>query len=248
MERSEELFEKIEAYLNARMTGDEARNFQREMEENEDLRNEVELHRELNRNLKNGDTVAFRKKVRQASTERPKNKNISLLNVLKIAAVLIILVGVAAFFLLNTTDSGSGIYEKYYQQYPIEDMLRGSDADDERLELNKKYTRGEYANIVADYERLVDENPDEVIIQMYLANCYLNTREEKKAIALFENVQKNNKYYEAAQWYLALSYLKLNDTGRAGNVLQGVVSYDGVHKENALKILNELKIKDPDDE
>ena len=247
MKRSQELFEKIENYLNNDLPGTDKEQFEKELQENEELRNEVQLHREMQTAIGDADTIAFRKKIEPLSSEKRSKKSISSSSILKIAAVFIVILATTFFLIQSKNNNGNGLFQDYYVLYPVEDLLRGQSANEQRQQLLKKYSNMEFAEIVDDLESLSAEFPEDSSLQMYLGNCYLNTGADTKAVSLFDKIPADSKHYDHAQWYLALAYLKEENREMAKKTLEHIVSRASIHKENALELLSELEIDDPDD-
>lgn len=247
VKRTPELFEKIEGYLNDTLSEPQKKSFEKEILANSKLKNEVEKHRELHLQLKNFDVLDFRKKLLEIESQT-KIKNVvskGNLRYLKPAvATILLLIGLSLVWLF-LNNSQKNLFEKYYQPYPIEDVTRG-EQDDLSFEITKKYNESEYQEIVQHLEMLVRDFPKNDLFKLYLGNSYLNLNEEDKAISVFSDISQNI-YKEEALWYTTLSYLKTNNIQNVKSEIDKVIQYDGIYKQNALELLDELKTKNPDD-
>ncbi|MEL6919031.1 MAG: tetratricopeptide repeat protein, partial [Bacteroidota bacterium] len=208
------------------------------------LKSEVEKHRSLHSAMEDPKVTAFNQKLQNIDNKLKRKKN----NLLfwKAAASLVFLIGLAVFFLLLNNGGQNDLFKDYYTPYPIEDTIRGT--NENRIDkASQSYARGEYKTAIPELNSLVSQFPDRTVLKLYLGNCYLGTDQEKEAIRVFEQIKKEDGYYENAQWYLALSYLKDNDKNKSIATLENIVSYNGALKERALALLKKLKINTLDD-
>ncbi len=251
MERNQLLFEQIEAYLNKELTEEQHLAFQKRMEVDPILKEEVQNHKALKEAMVDMDSVDLRKKLQKiafsdqeidAAIVAPKKKRFPIW---QIAASILLLLGITAFFWLNNTSSNNDLFETYYTVYPTEDTMRGEQLLDLNIAL-KSYENGNYSIAISQLKPFIEKYKEKTELKIFLGNCYLNTGNEKEAIGVFKKFKWEEKYYEDAQWYLALSHLKLNNKNSTCNALKKVIEYNGIRKKNAEALLNELKVKDPD--
>ena len=247
VKRTPELFEKIERYIKNTLPETQRESFEKEIDTNPALKSEIEKHREVHANFNTNDVLDFRKKLieieNQLNTKKGGSKRgFKLFR--PIAASLLLLIGVSiVLFLINK--SQKGLFENYYEPYPVEDVTRGESSNFPN-KIALKYSAGKYEEIILDLEQLVKESPKNNLHKPYLGNSYLNLNKEDKAIRVFSTINENI-YKEEALWYTALCYLKINDIENTKSALNNVVLYNGIYKKNALELLGELKIKNPDD-
>ncbi|GAA0712744.1 hypothetical protein GCM10009430_03500 [Aquimarina litoralis] len=245
MERTQELFEKIELYLSKELPVQEVISFEKEISMDSDLELEVEKHRELQRVLSDTDTLLFKEKIHKIRTEikeeNSEENTTSYAVFWKIAASIIIVFGVGSLLwnTLNTSDDFSDLYTAYYELYPVEDVIRGS-SQLEKDVIMKNYAEGDYQKVVSILSgntsfRLTEQ------FRLYLGNSYLNLGKEQSALEQFQQIGDNSKYSENASWYQALTYLKLKDAKKASILLKKIVDFDGVYKEKAKELLTKLE-------
>jgi tetratricopeptide (TPR) repeat protein len=168
---------------------------------------------------------------------------------------------VAASLLLITTlgmwtvkslyyPSNDEIYETYFEvdRNTIQPVVRGES-------LNTIEYRAFVAYEAQDYYKAINlfnsvKNPDEIYIIYYKGLCFLALEKTDEAIALLSNVAntttidgKSADLEEKANWYLALAYLKNNDTENAISRLS-LINNDPssiFKKQEAQEVLNYLK-------
>ncbi len=106
-----------------------------------------------------------------------------------------------------------------------------------------KYDNNEHDSAIILFNEILTEEPNNVTVQFYQANSYLEEGDLQNGITNLNRVsqQRDNEYYEASQWYLALSYLKAGDKDSATRILNDLIFSEGVYKnraEEVLKLLN----------
>ena len=93
------------------------------------------------------------------------------------------------------------------------------------------------------FSKVVESNPKDM--QSVLLKGVSNFEDQKypEAKISFTTVidDNNNLFIETAKWYLALCYIKTNDTDKAISQLKAITDEDGIYSKNARKILRKLK-------
>ncbi|MDH7447666.1 hypothetical protein [Aquimarina sp. 2201CG14-23] len=249
MEITQELFEKIEAYIEGSLSEAELRSFKTLIETNPELKKEIMIHKELQNELSNTKAIEFRKKLVVVSKELTDQNNIqrkksSILSYWRIAASLIIIIGLSTFLWLQNNPE-QDLYAMYYTPYPIGDIKRGSDTTNDTVfkDILLNYKNQEYQKTIAGLESLIVERPNEEKLKLCLGNSYLNTDQLIKAETLFKVVSKESETYFDAQWFLSLTYLKMNQEERMVPILKKLVSQNTRYKKNASALLKKIKDK-----
>lgn len=244
MERTQELFEKIESYLARDLSDSEVAAFENDMEFDPALKLEVEKQRELHRVLSDPDTINFRKKLQRIAAEVKEEEALESKSTSssywKIAASVIILFGVGTLLwnTINREESLSELYALYYTPYPVEGATRGTAAN-KSAAIVKNYAQGDYDKVISELSGTIMLSESERL-RLYLGTSYLNTAQEDKAIEQFQKISDTSRYYEYANWYRALSYLKKEDPKTAGDILKIVIAYNGVYKDKANQLLQKI--------
>ncbi len=138
-----------------------------------------------------------------------------------IAASIAILIGVS-WFGYNTFSNPNynELFDTNYEPYPntVHLITRGEAHLSEEKKAFIAYESGHYKEAVSLFSTL-DQNLN--YLDLYMGISYLNIDDTEKAIELFRKAEtKDHEFKEAANWYLALAYLKNNDEQRAKTVLE----------------------------
>ena len=106
------------------------------------------------------------------------------------------------------------------------------------------YNTNDYENAALFFSKVVESNPKDM--QSVLLNGVSNFEDQKypEAKISFATVidDNNNLFIETARWYLALCYIKTNETDKAISQLQSITNENGIYSKDARKILKKTKI------
>lgn len=240
----------IERYNAGEMSETEKQWFQKELEGNEKLRNEVNLRKRTDEILKNQNVMSLRNKL--AAIE----KNRSMYDVkpirykipvyIRYAAVItaFVLIGTLTFFpgkSLNNNEIMNRFYKAYEPPTSQRSAATGADADFTlALEF---YNTHDYNKAAILFSKVLESRPNDM--QTVLLQGVSNFEEKKypEAKQSFGRVidDKNNLYIDQAQWYLALCYINTNEKEKAQRLLTIISKEDGIYKNDAKKIIRKLK-------
>jgi tetratricopeptide (TPR) repeat protein len=241
----------IERYNADEMSGAEKLWFQKELENNEKLRYEVELRKGTDEVLRNQNVVLLRNKLAEIEKRRKENvpvKKSTKHNYIKYAALIIglILIGSIAF-ITSRNLNGNRIIDKYYTAYEPAATPRSMQTET----IDDFYTTGvdfynihDYENAAIQFSKVLQNDP------LYMQSVLLLgvSRYENKQYTEAEHslnkviVDRNNYFIEEAQWYLAWCYIKTDQKGKAIQQLEIIKNDKGnIYMDRAKKIIRGLK-------
>lgn len=239
----------IERFLAGEMNEAEKEWFRNELGKNERLRQEITLRQLTDSALKNHDVLLFRNKLtamgmkKVAETPSKKGRKHKTLTRAAIFAGLI-LCGTLAF--LNTrTMSTDEIFDQYYKTYDVTTPLRSDNNTD-----NADYSTAlEYFNI-KDYRsaahyfsKVLSSDPRYMESVMMVGVSKFEEENYPEAKLSFTKVidDRDNLFFEDAQWYLALCYIKTSEKEKAIKSLTYIKDSGSIYSSNAGKILRKMK-------
>jgi len=240
----------IERYNAGEMGEEERQWFEKELSGNENLRQEVELRKKTDLVLKNQDLISLRNKLSDLERRRREQEvtvsKISRPAYIRYAALItaLILIGSAVLFKGKHTSSEE-VLNRYYKTYePPTSQRSGINAENADFSLALEfYNTNDYANAALFFNKVLESNPKDM--QSVLLSGVSNFEDKKypEAKISFATVigDNNNLFIETAKWYLALCYIKTNDTDKAINQLEAITEEKGIYSTNARKILRKLK-------
>lgn len=104
------------------------------------------------------------------------------------------------------------------------------------------FNKQEFKIAVRNFSMLLENNPEDVNAQFYLALSYYNLNNVSRSLGYLDKVLKNSNdaFYPEAQWYQALIYLKNGNRENARRILENIVSEKGFYFRRAQEKLKEL--------
>jgi len=132
---------------------------------------------------------------------------------MRIAAGIILLVGLFGLYQYFAVSPGN-LYNDQYSDYQVATMRGTTNAGD----IEKAYSEKKDDEVILLYRQKQNPSANE---QFLAAQAYLNVSDLNNAIMLFNSLLEKNKanntdtLNDDAEYYLALSYLKKNETTKA---------------------------------
>jgi len=239
----------IERYNAGEMSESERQWFQKELEGNKKLQDEVNLRKNTDLVLKNKNILELRNKLTAIEKRRVSNvivKNAKRPYNINYAAVVVALVMVGSAILFTRKNPGSEeVLNRYYEVYdPPANQRSGQTEENEDFALALEfYNTHDYEKAAVFFNKVLTSNPKDM--QSTLLNGVSNFEGKKypEAQQSFVKVidDNNNLFIEAANWYLALCYIKTDETDKAINLLQMISKEGGRYSNSAKKIVKKLK-------
>lgn len=254
---TEDRYELFDSYLLGRMTGEDKASFEKSLVEDSVFANDFKDFQIITKGLEEAGENKFRQNLNEIDKEIA--EPVLLKRSLKIywaaAATLTLLVGIATIIYFTQGINTNKLYISYYQHYKndLVEYSRGEGAvtnvknltDDQ----SKILTEAMRAYDKKDYEKTIDliednliiKNPDPGIV-FFLAVSQLELNRVDEAIENLEFLTEttNHKYYEQAQWYLSLAYVKAGYIEKAKLLLKEISMKSKIYKPNAEELLKKL--------
>lgn len=244
-------YELIHAYLDGSLSETEKEAFKAAMEKDEMLRNEVNLHREVDAALAETDILRLRSQLkrmhRKASSEETGTRILRLKPrqaFAAVAAIALLLVASAWIFTLMNQSSLSSqeIYEMYYQPDDAVMVMRSGTSGSEEamlMEALRKYENNDFEGAL----KLLKKDNSNLMVHFYSGLAYMEIEHFTEAIRSFQNIldDQQNLFVEQALWYQGLCYIKTGRTDKAKEVFGELVFPGSAYKTRVEFILKNLK-------
>lgn len=159
-----------------------------------------------------------------------------------IAAAMLLVAVATRIMLLPSPKSMDGLYLTYYEPAKYEEKVsRGvsGEVDEQLKNAFIDYRKGYYIAALRGF----GEMPVTPAIRFYSAICHLELNNPEDAISqLLPLVEMGDKclYFQSAEWYLSMAYLKAHQKDRAISSLKDIVKADGFYAEKAKEILEKM--------
>lgn len=255
---TEELQDQIERYLFRAMTEEEERDFTERINSDASLKEEVELTAmilaataKVGRKQDLSDIELLKQtsvdEIRKLTKGRKPKPVLKTTYWLAASAAIILLAFIINRF-YKVNDGSEQLFAAYYAPYHDDAGVHrgGSSISGEDTSIFMQavalYTDGQYAAALEMFDKIGNHFIDDVAV--YKAVCLLETGKTGQSIRLLsESVEKNGEaweYYQDAQWYLALSYIKAGRFKDARIILGRIVAGERVYANKANELLNQL--------
>ena len=238
----------IEAYLDGSMPEKEREEFENLLAVDNSLRQEVALMKEVNEAISEEEIHEFREKVGNIMIARLNGlpawiRIVRTLSKLPVAAAILVLIGLSLWRIF-TTKSGPDYFNELYVPYQTDITTRSINSiDKNKIELS--YLLYQEENYEASFEMLNNyllKQPQDKTAQFYLGMDAIELKKYDVAIASLSKVANDSSslYSLHARWYLALSYLEINNKERAKECLELLSSSENLYSSKSKKLLKKL--------
>ncbi|MEM9390293.1 MAG: hypothetical protein AAGA02_07465 [Bacteroidota bacterium] len=228
-----ELFDR---YFRNEMSDSEVQSFEQQITKDADFKKAFEDYALLISGIELSAAGDIKSRLREQERKYSKQKK-SYAPYLKIAAS-IIFVAAVSFLIYNyrAQPNYQDLFEKHYVPYPnVVDPINRAEQSTEPS-VFQLYENKQYEEVI---ERLSNgSNSDDE--QFYLAQAQLASGNIKKAIDSFKKVNTKSRFYQTAQWYLALCYLSTENTDLLKPSLESIIDAKGDYSKQASSILDKL--------
>ena len=236
----------IERYISNEMTDSEKKWFLKEIDGNEVLQREIELRMQTNVILKRTGTINLRSKLANLEVERLSNAKKHRF-VLKYAAAFVGIALITSVYLFTNNNSltNNELSDSFFKSYEIPIAQRSSiniENNDYMLGL-QYYNSRDYKNAAVQFSKVLEKNPNDM--QTHLLTGVSNMEEKlyPEAENSFKTVidHNNSLFVEPATWYLALCYLKTDETDKATKLFTKIKNEGGYYSSEAKRIIRKIQ-------
>ncbi len=242
----------IEKYLFNQMSESEKREFEIQVESNPSLAEELELQKSLFEAANDEDFKKILPSLKSAEQDylatlsKKRYLWFSPKNLLLYAASLLLIVLFSWLYFVNNNKVESiELFATYYEPYPMVLSFRGK--NDLINGTVNSYNEKNFESVITSMNQLILEDSLGFVPYMYLGIAHLELGNLDKAIENFTVVSDSNNatFRQQANWYIALTYLKANESEKARNILIELSSdMDSIiNQESVKEILKSLDSK-----
>lgn len=236
----------IDSYKNGTLSPKELHEVEEMIDTNTDFKEELKLSNEIEEAVLDQDTMRFEKTVFSVHGEFSKIRRRRAIMQVAASILFVIVVGGLFWMLLPKMGSNySQLADKYYKTYePITAVRSGDQPLDQLLaEAFDMFTRKDFNKAARKFQDLLVLNPSNNMARFYLGISLMENGKPAEAIPHMQEIvdQKDVLYKNQAEWYMALCFLKTNEKEKAIKHLKSLVSNSGHYKDQAQKLIKDLK-------
>lgn len=205
--------ENIEKYLLGTLSSESKIAFERQLEEDADLREKLASTKLVIEATKSrGLELELKEIHKELYHEKPVSKR--LYWTLGIAASIILIL--TFFFILSNSGNEKNLFQQYFSPFPDYITSRESKADGSWEKGMQFYTNRDYTKAIDHFKKSNIPNEHEADLLFYKGVSYLAVGNSQEAMNTFSELEiKSDKYKEQIKWYVALAYLSSNEKSSA---------------------------------
>lgn len=210
-------FEAIDAFLLGTMPDVERDAFIQAMEQDADLRRDVETQRD---NMWSVELAGFTRTLQAvAAAQTPASARTGWAPVLKYAAMLALLLA-GALWWGTRPNAHERLYARYHVPDPGLPVPMSISSNPLFHDAMVAFKMGEYAEAHAKWAPLLQQQPGNDTLRYYIASALLEMDSTEKALPMLEHLaaDSSSTFADKARWYLFLSYLRAGRTDQLSTV------------------------------
>lgn len=247
--------EEIESFIYDELDESSKESFTLDLNENEDLRSELLLLRELDIALSESDVMNLRQELKGLTESVMTREEKSIFPIRKtfgglkrIGAAAALIIGLMSLsIVVRHSISQNDITAALLDDSPTAMSAFRSATPDMNLSADlsegfARYNEGDYQSALTSFLKVIEVNQNEPSARFFAGASYQNLDQHRKAIHEYKAVieQGDNLFVEQAEWFSAICFIRLNDNEKAREQLLAIVSRNGFYEDKAKTLLNKL--------
>lgn len=138
---------------------------------------------------------------------------------LKVAAVLVPLIGISFYFLLNKENRYDDLYSSYYQKELGLPVTLSNENDKVFNESMNLFRDEDYTTSLKGFQKLLLEQPNNDTLHYFIGVCLLENGKVSESVHEFNYNYQNSFFKEKVDYRLSLAYLKLKKLKESKSLL-----------------------------
>lgn len=221
----------------------------KEMNNNPELAQEVNLRRMTDEILSDGKTTDLRQKLSIIEMKKRSAYKMrrTILKSIRYAAIIagVILVTSAAYLILRPGSSPDTLYLKYYAKYESPGTARSAAASENAL-MEKAisfYSSKDYEKAILYLEQVIESGGQDMKSVFMHGMANMEVKNYPVATGSFNRVieHNDNLYLEDAAWYLGLCYMKTDNISKAVSQFNEIAASGSRYSKQAARLARRLK-------
>ncbi|KPL12516.1 MAG: hypothetical protein AMS26_17315 [Bacteroides sp. SM23_62] len=251
MEKMSKYDEFIQPFLDGELSREELDWFNKELQSNAVLAEDIRLYREVDSAIREQDVMDLRDQldvihnsIGDPSKEPAKQSKYR--KVLSYAAIASLAILISFGILLKVQHkklTNEQIYQRHYEPYEVTMVYRSGETQSLINLAQSKYDAQDYYGAIEIYEQILGKEPGNMESNLYSGISYLETEQYSKAENRFGVIidHNDNLYIEQAEWYLGFCYLQTGKNLEARAHFKEISKGDGSFNKKARKIMRSIK-------
>ncbi len=164
----------------------------------------------------------------------------SIIRFSAVAAILVLMVVIGRGVSFSPPDSDE-LFNTYFSPYQNLVTIKG-DGENKLSKAMLYYDVKDYDSAIILFKTILADDSGQLEKVFYLGNALLAVAEADSAIVYFKkSLAGQDRFADAAQWYLALAYVKNDELANAEVLLKEIVAMENFWSAKAEKLLGEIR-------
>ena len=226
MDQEEKHIDLVGQYLRGSLEGEELSSFLKELEENDVLKKELKIQQAIADGIEHQSNLEVRKKLQAIADENKKpGASIFSLPIFKIVSGIaaVVVLCLAAYFLLNPSQNGQSIYADYFQPSDLT-ITRSTDIESDLVLVTELYNTKKYDQALPLFKKVLENDPLDINLQLAYSSTLMKCNKNSEAREVLSAILVSNDplYSDQARWNLALLDVKTGNIGNAKESLNAL--------------------------
>jgi len=238
----------IERYNAGEMDKTEIKWFEKELNGNDSLCQEVMIRKKADQMLLHHDLISLRNKLsslEKARKEKLVESAAKKATAIRYAAAFAGLVLIGSLFMITGKNQGTAsLYSKNFSAYesPGPSRTPQLSVDDQFVKALQYYSEKDFLNAKALFTEYLNNNPENMQAMLLYGVTEMENKNYPDAKSSFNKIinNRNNLYIDHARWYLALCNIATGETAEAKQQMLAIKKSDSIYRNKARKILRNL--------
>lgn len=231
-------------YFEGTLTDAERALFAEKLESDAEFKAEFEFQKNVKAAIQLEERKKLKAKLKVLENQRtPKKTKKYSVRWLSIAASFIVFISVG-YWLFMSQNSNDSLYKNYYETFPNVEapVVRGSVSNDIKSEAFYAYDSKQYDEALCLFSEIFEQDKDDYAL-FYKGLSLMELERFPEAVTVFEGYQTkpNSAFNSYVKWYLALSYLKKNETVKSKVLIQELAKSENPFQNQAKELLRDLE-------
>ena len=251
MEKMSKYDEFIQPFLDGELSREELDWFNKELQSNAVLAEDIKLYREVDSAIREQDVMDLRDQLDVIHnsigdpTKEPAQHS-RIRKMLSYGAIASLAILISFGILLKVQHkklTNEQIYQRHYEPYEVTMIYRSGETQSLINLAQSKYDAQDFFGAIEIYEQILGKEPGDMESNLYSGISYLETEQYSKAENRFGSIidHNDNLFIEQAEWYLGFCYLHTGKNLEARSHFKEISRGEGSFNKKARKIMRSIK-------
>lgn len=248
----EDLYTTIEKFINGELYGQELDEFEKKLQSDPSLAEEVKLFKQAKESLSDHFTHQEEESALNASLSeispayfKEKNKQATIIPLIKKYGLATAGIAAAVAILIIFNPLQASLYDRFAEFPTAAFIEQGGSEEAELVPAQQAFNREDYEVARELFQQYLgqENNKDDVEIQLYLGLCHLALEDFTSATEVFQSIHSGSSTYKnEGTWYLAMTFIRQKEWRKCRELLEQIPEGSS-RKSKAQRLLKKISEK-----